>query len=68
MQHTSWTIKTFEDGETKDVKAGLDQQQAIRAIERAMRGEDPLADTAVHKAVRLRSRGEHTAQRPRVAA
>jgi hypothetical protein len=68
MQHSSWTIKTFEDGETKDVKAGLNHQQAVRAIERAMRGEDPLADTAAHQTVRLRSRGEHTAQRTRVAA
>jgi hypothetical protein len=68
MQHSSWTIRTFEDGEAKDVRAGLDHSQAVRAIERAMRGQDPLADTAVHKTVRLRSRGEHTAQRARVAA
>ncbi|MEZ5077731.1 MAG: hypothetical protein R2725_09830 [Solirubrobacterales bacterium] len=67
MQHSSWTIKTFENGETT-VRSGLDHQQAVEAIERMMRGQDPLADTAVHKTVRLRTRGEHVPQRARVAA
>lgn len=70
MQHSSWTIRTIENGETGRVETGLSQAEAVRAIQRAMSGQDPLADTATHKAVRLRSRGEHgeAARRARIAA
>jgi len=68
MQHSTWTIRTIENGETDQVRTGLSHQDAVRAIQRAMSGQDPIADTATHKSVRLRSRGEHTPQRSRVAA
>lgn len=68
MQHSTWTLKTFDNGETDRVETGLSQADAVRAIELAMRGEDPLANTATHKAVRLRSRGARCEDRERVAA
>lgn len=68
MQHSKWTIRTIENGETGSVKTGLSHQEAVRAIQRAMSGQDPILDTGTHKAVRLRSRGEHAARRARVAA
>jgi hypothetical protein len=66
--HSTWTLKTIEDGETGRVETGLSQEQAVKAIERAMRGQDPLTDTATHRTVRLRSRGEHGRERSRAIA
>jgi|GEM_PF-2653246 len=68
MQHSTWTLKTFDNGETNRVESGLSHADAVKAIERAMRGADPLADTATHKTVRLRTRGARCEDRDRVAA
>lgn len=68
MQHRTWTMRTIENGETRHVESGLSRTEAVRAIERAMRGQDPLTDTATHNTVRLRSRGARCEDRERVAA
>lgn len=68
MQQSTWTMRTFEDDGTSRVESGLSHADAVRAIQRAMRGQDPFADTATHNAVQLRSRGARCEDRQRVAA
>lgn len=68
MQHSSWTLRTIENGETGQIETGLSHEQAVKAIERAMRGSDPLADTATHSIVKLRSRGAQCEDRSRAVA
>ncbi len=42
MQHSTWTLRTIENGETDQVRTGLSHEQAVTAIERAIRGLDPI--------------------------
>lgn len=44
MQHSTWTLRTIENGETDQVRTGLSHAQAVTAIERAIRGLDPIED------------------------
>lgn len=39
MQHQTWTMTEFRDGEAVATEAGLSHQDAVEAIQRAMYGE-----------------------------
>ena len=38
----TWTIKTIHDGEAVRVEQGVSYPDAVLAVERAMRGQDPI--------------------------
>lgn len=40
----TWTIKTIRDGEAVRVEQGVSNEDAVAAIYRAMRGQDPIGD------------------------
>jgi hypothetical protein len=40
----TWTIKTIRDGEAVRVDKGVSSEDAVSAIYRAMRGQDPIGD------------------------
>lgn len=42
MRHSSWTLRSIDHGETGHVETGLSREQAVVAIDRAMRGLDPF--------------------------
>jgi hypothetical protein len=40
----TWTIKTIRDGDAVRVEKGVSYEDAVSAIYRAMRGQDPIGD------------------------
>jgi hypothetical protein len=52
----TWTIKTIRDGEAVRVDQGVAHMDAVSAVYRAMRGEDPIGSGLE----RERVNGEHS--------
>lgn len=72
MTNRSWKITTYEDGSPAVSAEGLNHEQAVAAIRRAMYGHDPLTEgTSFGRAltaVQAKRRDQLTEQREPVAA
>jgi hypothetical protein len=48
MKNSSWTITTYSDGKPVASAEGLNREEAVAAIRKAMYGSDPLTEATAY--------------------